>query len=162
MRIWKELDDNTKKIIQLIAIVFFILATLLLWFFGNSANKELNSPLVVFRSPLKEVRLINAEKKDGNYVISVIDLTTSKRYDNIKITKTCPNFRNPVGQKMYVAIVKSVQPVTGEETFDMERAYNYICTTKNMTESDTRLEEELRKSLKEDSEFKPLAKENAQ
>lgn len=154
MKIWNELDDTTQNSIKFLAIGVVLLVSALLFWSGNKYDEELNAPIVINKYPVKEVKLIDAYKKNGEYYMSILDMTTAKRYENVFLSSSCPNFKNLPGQKMYVAITHKIKPVTQENLFEFERAYDYICTNKNMEAADEKLEKELAKALKEGSVYK--------
>lgn len=154
MQIWKELDEKTQNFIKyLLGFIVLIIAGFA-YFMAGKYNEKLNTPIVVNKYPVKEVKLIEAYKKNGDYYMSILDMSSAKRYENIFLTSSCPNFKNNPGQKMYVMITHKVKPVTNEDVFEFERTYDYICTNKNMDAIDEKLKAELEKALKESAIYK--------
>lgn len=146
MKLWNDLDNNTQKIIKISLGLFFVAVICFCWFNIFKINNKLNDFIVVSRSPIREVRLISAiEKKDGFYV-TVVDKQTAKSYEDIFITKTCPNFRVLIGSTMNISVLLKDNPTTGESKFELGRAYDYICTKKNMELVDKDFLESLRKA----------------
>jgi hypothetical protein len=137
MDFWNRLEDTQQTIIKIFLMFFFILLSVFFWYRANKIqNDELNAPLVVQRSAIKEMKLLKSSMTKEGVKVSLIEMATSKRYDDILVSKNCPNYKDLSGKKMYLTVIKKIRPLTGEESFEFDRLYNYICTKKNMEEED--------------------------
>lgn len=149
MTMWNDLDETTQKIIKYGLIVTFLVISVLAWFLSIRNNDKLNTPMLIERFPIKEIKLVSSEQKKGDYYINFIDMVSGKRYDNVFLTSHCPNYKVLPGKKMYVFLVLKAKLSTGEEFIEVERAYDYICTNKNMDEADKKIEDEFEKENKD-------------
>lgn len=162
MSFWEELDSGSQNIIKTFAVVVALIICAFCWYKVNQHDKALTEDLIISRSPLREMTLLQAFKKDDGYYVSAVDKLTAKRYENIFITKTCPSFKNPVGTLMNVALIYKVNPQTGEGGFNLARVYDYICTKKNMAQVDKELLDVLKKADDDFAERNPMVIETIQ
>ena len=132
MKIWKDLDEGSQRIIQVTVIVLSLLVVAFCWYNIYKIDNKLNDYIVLTRSPIREVRLISAEKRDGSYYVTVVDKESAKRYEDVYVTQTCPNFRVNPGETMNIAVIFKENPTTGDKQFELGRVYDYLCTKKNM------------------------------
>lgn len=157
MQFWDEIDDGSKRIIKVCFLVLALVIVSFCWYKVYRYNNILSEDIVVSRSPLREVTLLDAYQKDGAYYVNVVDKLTAKRYENIYVTNTCPNFKSTAGTVMNVALILKANPKTGASSFELARVYDYICTKKNMEEVDKELLANLEKADKDFIDRNPIS-----
>lgn len=136
MQLWNELDKSTQNYIKIIAIVISLIIILFCWVNIYILNNKLDNNIVINRGSIRDVRLISAEKKKDGYYVSIVDGATAKAYDDVYVTKDCPNFRVDEGATMQVSVILKENYKTKEKTIELGRVYDYICTKKNMVAID--------------------------
>lgn len=135
------MDEQLKRKIFWI-VVFISGLILLISLYGIKKTEEFieEDSIALDRSPLQQFRLIEyREDRTGAY-IDVVSVLNGQKYENNRISKTCPEGKTKQpGLLMNLSVVENLRTSTEEKFYTLDRAYDYICTNKDMKEADAEL-----------------------
>lgn len=135
------MDESLKqKIIWIISGISLLILVVSLIGHHNT-NKEIQEDyLPVDCSPLEPFRLIDHRETSDGFFIDVVGVNNGKKYDNNFISTTCPYIKDKkIGMIMQLSVVENLRTATNETFYTLDRAYDYLCTNKNMADEDEKL-----------------------
>lgn len=134
------MDEQLKKKIYW-SIIFVSLLVLVYGVWGYiSFNKKMQEDAIaVDRSPLTNFRLLAIHTNDV-VTIDVVNADSGEKYEGIFLSETCPLAeKNKPGLIMKLSVVEYFKPATNEKFYRFDRAYDYLCTKKDMQAEDEAL-----------------------
>lgn len=152
------MDEKLKKNIYWFVLGISALILLFTLFANYKASKQAEDDYIPLdRSPLHVFRLIDYRETSDGVFIDVVGVQNGKRYENNLISKSCPRGKEKKpGMLMQLSVVENMKTSTQEVFYTLDRAYDYICTNKNMAEEDAallkRIEEARNRAMQANSE----------
>ncbi len=135
------MDENLKRNIFWLTIIISFFIIVFSWggIYQTSKAKEEDS-IALDRSPLQQFRLIEYRENSSGAYIDVVSVLNGQKYENNFVSKTCPegSTKKP-GLLMHLSVVQNMRTATEEIFYSLDRAYDYICTDKDMEEQDREL-----------------------
>ncbi len=100
-------------------------------------NKIKDNIIAVDRSPLLSFRLLEyKENKDGAF-FDIVSVDNGEKYTDIFISSVCPKGKEKQpGLIMKLSAVKYLHTYDSTESYRFDRAYDYLCTDKDMAKED--------------------------
>lgn len=132
-----------------IATMVLIIAYSLFGIYKVGENVE-NNTVVTEVGRLSTFRFLEYREHDGGAFFDIVNTTNGKKYKDVFISKSCPNGKNKkAGMLMKLSAQKHVNYSTQEEFYRFDRAYDYMCTKKDMEKEDTELAKKMKDSNEE-------------
>ncbi len=103
-------------------------------------SKAKENIIAVDRSPLLSFRLLEyKENKDGAF-FDIVSVDSGEKYTDIFISNVCPKGKEKApGLVMKLSAVKYLHTYDSSESYRFDRAYDYMCTNKDMAKEDEAL-----------------------
>jgi hypothetical protein len=157
------MDESLKKKIAIITLIVSTIVLIVSLIGNYLTSKSISEQAIaVNRSPLKMFRLIGyREDSDGSF-IDIVSTDNGKKYENIFISATCPlgKSKSP-GLIMRLSAVEYFRPATNETFYNFDRAYDYICSNKNMEQEDEQLLKRIQEARERELKFQePIVQPN--
>lgn len=129
-----KLKEYLIKFLIFFSIIILILSTIGLLI---ENKKRENNIIAVDRSPLMSFRLLEyKETKEGSF-FDIVSVDNGNKYTDIFISTSCPRGKSKQpGLIMKLSAVKYLHTIDNSESYRFDRAYDYMCTDKNMVKED--------------------------
>ena len=117
-------------------------------------EKQQEIAIAVDRTPLISYRLLDYRENSDGAFFDIVSLEDGRKYENVFISKTCPRGKTKSpGMIMLLSAVKYYLPNKGTTYVLFDRAYDYVCTNKDMEKEDeillTRIKEARDRKIQE-------------
>ena len=138
------MDEHLKKQVYFFGGIFLILIAIYSVYNYFSLKKTMSDDiLIVDRSPLNDFRLLEIyEGRDGKkgVYIDIVNVDNGRKYEEVFVADVCLNMNNnKPGKIMKLSLLVGINPHTEAPKFSFERAYDYLCTNKDMAKEDADL-----------------------
>ena len=120
-----------------------------------------NNAIVSDISALNNFRFLEYRETSEGAFFDIVNVSNGKKYKNIFISRSCPQGKTKkAGMIMKLSVQKHTNYSTKETFYMFDRAYDYMCTKKDMEKED----EVLLKKMQEHREnmLKQVIKDNEQ